>query len=71
MCVYIYVYIYFFYNSGGLVTKLCPTLVTPLDFSPSGFFVHGFPQARNTGVDCHFLLQEIFPTQGSNLHLLH
>ena len=20
---------------------------------------------------CHFLLQEIFPTQGSNLHLLH
>ena len=25
----------------------------------------------NTGVGCHFLLQEIFPTQGSNLHLLH
>ena len=20
---------------------------------------------------CHFLLQEVFPTQGSNLHLLH
>ena len=23
------------------------------------------------GVGCHFLLQGIFPTQGSNLHLLH
>ena len=27
--------------------------------------------SKNTGVDCHFLLQGIFPTQGSNLHLLH
>ena len=26
---------------------------------------------KNTGVDCHFLLQGIVPTQGSNLHLLH
>ena len=24
---------------------------------------------KNTGVDCHFLLQGIFPTQGSNVHL--
>ena len=30
----------------------------------------GFP-SKNTGVGCHFLLQEIFPTQGSNSHLLH
>ena len=32
-----------------------------------------FP-GKNTGVSCHFLLQGIFPTQGSNprlLHLLH
>ena len=28
-----------------------------------------FP-GKNTGVGCHFLLQEIFPTQGSNPHLL-
>ena len=27
--------------------------------------------AKNTGVGCYGLLQEIFPTQGSNLHLLH
>ena len=26
---------------------------------------------KNTGVVCHFLLQGIFPTQGSNLGLLH
>ena len=32
------------------------------------------PPGKNTGVCCHFLLQGIFPTQGSNpclLHLLH
>ena len=29
-----------------------------------------FP-GRNTGVNCHFLLQWIFPTQGSNLGLLY
>ena len=28
-----------------------------------------FP-GKNTGVGCHFLLQGIFTTQGSNLHLL-
>ena len=26
---------------------------------------------KNTGVGCHFLLQGIFLTQGSNPHLLH
>ena len=26
--------------------------------------------SKNAGVGCHSLLQEIFPTQGSNLHLL-
>ena len=29
-----------------------------------------FP-GKSTGVDCYFLLQGIFPTQGSNLGLLH
>ena len=28
------------------------------------------PSGKNTGVGCHFLLQGIFPTQGSNSHLL-
>ena len=30
----------------------------------------GYP-GKNTGVGCHFLLQDIFPTQGSNLGLPH
>ena len=38
--------------------------VTPPDSS-----VHGFP-GKNAGVGCDFLLQGIFPTQESNLHLL-
>ena len=29
-----------------------------------------FP-VKNDGVSCHFLLQKIFQTQGSNPHLLH
>ena len=29
-----------------------------------------FP-SKNTGISCHFLLQGIFPTQGSNLSFLH
>ena len=54
-----------------LVTKQCLTLLRrhgvystrllcPLDFP-----------GKNTGVGCHFFLQRIFPTQGSNLSLLH
>ena len=31
----------------------------------------GFSLGKNTGVGCHFLLQGIFPTQGSNPHLLY
>ena len=36
-----------------------------------GSSVHGIFQGKNTGVGCHFLLQSIFLTQGSNPHLLH
>ena len=58
---------------GGLVTKSCPTLVTPWAVA-----VHGkntrvgshFP-CKNTRVGSHFLLQGIFPTQGLNPGLLH
>ena len=31
---------------------------------------HFFFSGKNTGMGCHFLLQRIFLTQGSNLHLL-
>ena len=40
-----------------------------MDCSLPGSSVHGILQA-NTGVGCHALLQGIFLTQGSNLHLL-
>ena len=42
----------------------------PMDCSPPGSSVHGIFQVKNTGVGCHFLLQEVFPTKGSNQCLL-
>ena len=54
-----------------LVPKLCPTLPWP----PSTTVCQAplswdFP-GKKTGVGCHFLLQGIYLTQGSNKHLLH
>ena len=43
----------------------------PMDYNLPGSSVHGIFPDKNTGVSCHFLLQGIFPTQGSNLCLLH
>ena len=58
-----------------LAAQSCPILCDPTDCSPST------PQpwllslwdspSKNTGVGCHFLLQRIFLTQGSNPGLLH
>ena len=50
--------------------QLCLTLCNRMDCSPPGPSVHRILQAKITGVGCHALLQEIFPTQGSNSHLL-
>ena len=50
--------------------QLCSTLCNPMDYSLPG----SSSPDKNTGVGCHFLLQGIFLTQGSNprpLHLLH
>ena len=47
------------------------TLCNPMDCSPPGSSVHGASPGKNTGVDCHALLQGIFPTQGSNPGILH
>ena len=47
-----------------LVAQSCPTL-------PPGSSISGISQGKNTGVGCHFFLQRIFSTQGSNLGLLH
>ena len=54
---------------GGLVTKSCPTLAIPEE--PTGFLCPWDFPGKNTGVGCHFLLQGIFPAQGSNPRLLY
>ena len=45
----------------------CVRLCDPMDCSLPGFSIHGIFQARITRVGRHFLLQGIFPSQGSNL----
>ena len=42
-----------------------------MDYSPPGSSVHEIFQARRLEWVCHFLLQGIFPTQGSNSGLPH
>ena len=49
------------------VAQSCPTLCDPMDCSLCPW---NFP-GKSTGVGCHFLLQGIFLTQGSNPGLLH
>ena len=58
-------------DSCCLVAESCLTLCNPMDYNLSDSSVHSSSQVRNTGEDCHFLLQEIFPNCGSNLRLLH
>ena len=50
-----------------LVTQSCPTLFYPMDCSPSRLLCPQSSSGKNTGMGCHFLLQGIFSTQGSNL----
>ena len=59
-------------ESESEVAQSCPTLCDPMDCRLPGSSVHVILPARVlTGVGCHFLLQGIFPTQGSNPGLLH
>ena len=51
--------------------QLCPTVWDPVDCILPGLSVHEIFLGKNTGTGCHFLLQGIFLTQGSNSHLLH
>ena len=55
----------------GLVTKSCLTLCNPVACDPTRLLCHGVFSGKSTRVGCHFLLQGIFPTQGSNFGLLH
>ena len=58
-----------FYHRG-LVTKLCPTPVTPWAVACQILCSRNFPD-KNTRLGCHFLLQGIFLTQRLEAHPLH
>ena len=49
----------------------CPTLLRPRGLWPTRLLRPWDSPGKNTGVGCHFLLQGIFPTQGSNPGLPH
>ena len=57
-----------------LVIQLCLTFCDPTDWRTppvtARLFCPWNSPGNNTGVGCHFLLQGIFPTQGSNQGLL-
>ena len=46
-----------------LSRSACPALWDPVDCSLPGSSVHGDLPGKNPGVDCHSLLQGIFPTR--------
>ena len=53
------------------VNQSCLTLCDPMDCRPPRLLCPWKSPGKNTGVGSHSLLQGIFPTQGSNLGLLH
>ena len=59
------------YAAAAKSLQSCLTLCDPMVCSPPGSSVHVDSPGKNTGVRCHAFLQGIFPTQGSNLGLLH
>ena len=56
---------------GKCQSLSCVWFYDPMDCSLPGSSLYGIFPGKNTGVGCHFLLWRIFPTQGSNLGLLH
>ena len=64
-CVYSMKLLFQYYScsdSHSVVSDSLPTLWTVAHQAPVSM---GFSRLKNTGVGCHALLQEIFPTQGS------
>ena len=58
-------------DGGALAAKSCPTFVIPWTVAWQAPLSMGFPMDKNTGMDCHSLLQGIFSTQRWNSRLLH
>ena len=69
-CQHLLSFFFFYYNHAVLcsVTQLCLTLCNPRDCSPLAHLSMKFP-GKDTGVGCHFLLQEIFSIQRLNPNL--
>ena len=63
------------YSRWVFITSCCavPGCLTlwPYGLQPTRLLCPGDVLGKNTGVSCHVLLQGIFPTQGSNPHLLY
>ena len=58
-------------NIASEVAQSCPTLCDPIDcMQPTRFLCPWDSPGKTTGRGYHFLLQGIFPTQGSNPGLL-
>ena len=63
-----------FYARACSVAQSCPALCDPMDCNLPDSTARGLFQARLLDWFCHFLLQKIFPSPGSNscrLRLLH
>ena len=58
-------------NCSCLTANLCLTLLRPNELQPASLLGPWDFPGKDTGVGCHFLLQEIFPTQGPSLCLMH
>ena len=67
LCVKHIYYVYSVCVSAQSLTRV--RFCEPMGCSPPGSAVHVISQARITEGSWHFLLQGIFPIQGSNLHL--
>ena len=65
-----FTYFSYLYLRACLISQSCSTLCNPLKGNLPSSPVHGIFQARILRVGCHFLLQQIFLTQGLNLSLV-
>ena len=59
------------YESENEVSQLCLALYDPMDCSLTRLLRPWDFPGKSNGMGCRFLLQGIFPTQGSNPGLLH
>ena len=64
-------YFFFLIMISSEVAQSCPTLCNPHGLEPTRLLCPWDFPGKGTRAGCHFLLQEIFPTQGLNPGLLH